>query len=361
MRTSAPITIFTPSFADADNTNAQNLTVKEIVARLDPELFRIMMIADAAPDSRLLERPNTEFVHWSKHGNTVGLLGRVLAARPAIYFFPRYGLLDRMFVKLRRYWPIRTALLTYVVMTMDDPAASDWARPSIERADHICANSKFVAKTISDRFGVDAEVIYDGVDKRFFYPCQEVPRAQLAILYAGSFQSRKRVELVIEQAARFSSVQFRIAGQGETETACRELARQYGCSNVTFLGHLSSEELGKQMREVDIFFFPSILEGHPQVLGQAAACGLPAIAMNTYRPDYVIHGKTGFLAESDAELAHYLDCLIANGSLRAAMSVAASQHMRNFDWDQIALQWANVFQEMADARQKLWWPRTQSA
>jgi len=361
MRKSGPITIFTPSFADAHNTNAQNLTVKEVVARLPPELFRVIMIADGIPDSRLLNRPNTQFVNWSQHGNTVRLLAHIAGARPDIYFFPRYGPLDRVFMNVRRCWPVRTALLTYVVMTMEDTATSNLARQSIECAQRVYANSNFVAKSICDRFGVDAEVIHDGVDKRFFFASEKIRQAHSVVLYAGSFQPRKRVELVIEQAARFPSVQFRIAGRGETESWCRERARQHGCTNVTFLGHLSSEKLGEEMRQADIFFFPSILEGHPQVLGQAAACGLPAIAMNCYRPDYVVHGKTGFLAESDAELGTYLDCLIASPSLRSAMSVAALHHVRNFEWDHIALQWSSAFQEMAEAHQKLWWARTQSA
>ena len=48
------------------------------------------------------------------------------------------------------------------------------------------------------------------------------------------------------------------------------------------------------MRRADLFLFPSILEGHPQVLGQASACGLPSIAMNLYRPDYVLNRESGF-------------------------------------------------------------------
>jgi len=35
------ITVFTPSFADHSNTNAQNLAVKEGVARRDPLRFRV--------------------------------------------------------------------------------------------------------------------------------------------------------------------------------------------------------------------------------------------------------------------------------------------------------------------------------
>jgi hypothetical protein len=35
------IKLFTPSFADQSNTNAQNLAVKEGVARMDPSRFRV--------------------------------------------------------------------------------------------------------------------------------------------------------------------------------------------------------------------------------------------------------------------------------------------------------------------------------
>jgi glycosyltransferase involved in cell wall biosynthesis len=170
------------------------------------------------------------------------------------------------------------------------------------------------------------------------------------VLYAGSLQPRKRVELVIEQAVRWPNVQFRVAGRGETEERCRALCAKHDCRNVSFLGHLSSTQLGEEMRRADVFFFPSILEGHPQVLGQAAACGLPAIAMNVYRPDYVLHGETGFLAESDAELTQKLDLLLRDSVRQNAMASAAARHSRKFDWDQIAEQWTGVFQEVVAER-----------
>jgi glycosyltransferase involved in cell wall biosynthesis len=101
------------------------------------------------------------------------------------------------------------------------------------------------------------------------------------------------------------------------------------------------------MRQAHVFFFPSILEGHPQVLGQAAACGLPAIAMNLYRPDYVLHGVTGFLAESDADLTQALGLLLRDSVLRQSMASAALRHSRHFDWDRIAGQWIELFREVA--------------
>ena len=60
------ITVFTPSFADEAGINAQNLTVKEIVARLTPEKFRAFRLYESAPDVRITTRPNTRLSRWRR-------------------------------------------------------------------------------------------------------------------------------------------------------------------------------------------------------------------------------------------------------------------------------------------------------
>jgi len=342
-----PITIFTPSFADEDDTNAQNLTVKEIVARLPPELFRVIMICGGIADARISARKNTELVSWTDHGNAVRLLRRCLLSRPDIYFFPRCGPLDRAFFDLKKFLPVRTALVSYVVTMMNDATSSGLMGRSIIAADRVCANSEYVAETVRKRFSIEPITIHDGVDRRSFYPRGRSSLGRLVVLYAGSFRPWKRVEVVIEQAVRWPNVQFRLAGRGETQELCRALCEKYDCRNVSFLGHLSSAQLGEEMRQADIFLFPSIHEGHPQVLIQATACGLPSIAMNLYRPECVVNAKTGFLVESDEELAERLDLLLGNPELRRSMSDAAVGHARNFDWGRIVEQWIEVFQDVA--------------
>ena len=349
------ITIFTPSIADEANTNAQNLTAKEIVARLPSEQFRVIMIRNGMPDPRIAARPNTELLHWRRHGNTVYLLARSLSLAPNVYFFPREGPLDLWFVRLRRKLQLRTALVTYVVATVDKGASSAVAR-SIMEADAVFGNSRYVAQTISQRFGVQAGTIHSGINRGVFFPkvgnSQPRPEIGLVVLYAGSFQARKRVHLFIKEAARWPQVQFRLVGRGELEPSCRSLAGELGCQNVTFVGHLLPGQLAEEMRQADVFLFPSVIEGHPQVLGQAAACGLPCVAMNVYHPDYVVNGKTGFLVESDEELTQKLDLLLRDFTLRQSMSAAAVQHAREFDWDRVTEQWQQVFQRVTQERQR---------
>ena len=350
-----PITIFTPSFADEDNTNAQNLSVKEIVARLPPALFRVIMIAEGKPDPRIAARRNTTLLPYYKHGNAVQLLVRSLVFRPDIYFYPRFGPLDRVVFALRRNLRLRTAIVAHIVSGMNDAAGKSLVARSIVEGDAVFANSAYVAETVQRRFGVRAGTIYNGIDRRFFFsrnePASTHNACPVTVLYAGSFRPWKRVELVIEQAARWPSVQFRLAGRGETEQYCRTLSRKYKCHNISFLGHLPLAQLGEEMRSAQIFLFPSVVEGHPQVLGQAAACGLPAIAMDSYQPEYVLHGKTGFLAHSDDEVSQYLDVLLRDTAKRQSMAAAAAQHARKFDWDRVAEQWAGVFQEVVAQRQ----------
>jgi glycosyltransferase involved in cell wall biosynthesis len=349
------ITIFTPSDADAANTNAQQLTVKEVVARLSPERFRVAMFCGGQPDPRIAARPNTLLIPARRHGNTRRFLTHLLLARPDIYFFPRTGPLDRAVFNLRKFVGLRTALVTYIVLAMDSVTGSGMIGRSIREGDVVVSNSKHVGETIRQSFGVEASPIYDGIDRRYYFPAEGSAEKEHAenvpvVLYAGSFQTRKRVELIIQQAALHPHARFRLAGRGETEPACRALAQQLGCQNVEFIGHLTSAQLGDEMRKSDLFLFPSLLEGHPQVLGQASACGLPSIAMNLYRPDYVRNGESGFLVESDAELAEKLELLLRDPNLRRSMSRAAALHALQFDWDSIALQWQEVFQAVTARR-----------
>lgn len=341
-----PITIFTPSFADENNTNAQNLTVKEIVSRLPVEIFRVIMLCSANPDPRIAARENTKLLQYLRHGNSAHLLVRSLICQPDIYFYPRVGPLDRAWFALGKRLARKTRFVTHVVCSLGDIDEKDASARSILNADAVFANSRFIAETLRERFAVEAGTIYNGIDRRFFFASSRHQTGRLRVLYAGSLQSHKRPEIVIQEAAKFPEVMFRIAGKGNREAHCRSVVRELGCRNVELLGHLSLNELGDEMRQADVFLFPSVDEGHPQVLGQAAACGLPVIAMKSYQPEYVLDGQTGFLLDSDDELTSKLKLLLSNAELRRAMGDAAIQHSKKFDWDRIAEQWIAVFMQV---------------
>jgi glycosyltransferase involved in cell wall biosynthesis len=348
------ISIFTPSFADEADTNAQNLSVKEIAARLDPERIRVTMLHSGVVDPSIASSPNTRLVRCYKHGNTVRALAQILGNIPDVYFFPREGPLDAAFLTFRHYLRLHTKVISYVVSGgLESGRYFDARERHIREADAVFANNRHLMKLLKERMGVAVSgVIYDGADGRYFYAPEKCKdkHSSISVLFAGSFRPLKRVPVVVQQAAQFPEAQFRIAGSGEDEQTCKTLAGKLGCKNISFLGHLSQQQLGEEMRRADIFFFPSILEGHPQVLVQAAACGLPVIAMKIYRPDYVVDGVTGLLAETDDDLTVKLRELIPNAEMRCAMGQAALAHSRKFDWDAVARNWQDAFEEVAAKR-----------
>src|SRR6476646_4270337 len=109
------ITIFTPSFADEADTNAQNLTVKEIVTRLDSQRFQVTMLHEREVDPRIISRPNTRTLQWRPHGNTVRILWGCLRDVPDIYFYPREGPLDSSYLRLRRLLHLKTKVVSHIV------------------------------------------------------------------------------------------------------------------------------------------------------------------------------------------------------------------------------------------------------
>lgn len=350
---SRPIEIFTPSFADEGGTNAQNLTVKEVVARLDSQRFHVTMFYLHKPDPRISARPNTRLWKWRSHGNTMLTLVRLGAKVPDVYFFPREGPLDERVLAWRSRLGWRTAVVTYIVSGgLDTLGPRSGQLRNLRYASAVVGNCRHITDLLCG-LGFEAETIHDGVDRRYYFP-REVARSEdeghLTVLFAGSFRPYKRADLVVREAARWPSAQFRLAGTGEEDGACRKLAAELGCRNVKFLGHLGQAELGREMREADIFLFPSELEGHPQVLLQAAGCGLPCVAMSSYHPDAIVDGETGFLADSADDLSLKFGRLVQDGALRAAMSAAAAAHSMQFDWDQTAAQWAQIFERFAERR-----------
>jgi glycosyltransferase involved in cell wall biosynthesis len=350
------IKVFTPSFADEADTNAQNLTVKEVVSRLDPAEFQVTLLHENVPDPRIVARRNTRILRWKQHGNTLRTVARLLQEVPDVYFFPREGPLDTAFLKLRRWLGLHTSLVTYVVsggeLEHGKPRAT-LAR-NIQEGDIVVGNSTYMSQLLRERMGINASAITDAADSRFFFPSEvsTVEDKGLAVLFAGSFRPYKRAHVVVQQAALWPRVQFLLAGRGEEEERCRQLASDHGCNNVRFLGHLSSSQLGEQMRKANVFFFPSVVEGHPQVLVQAAASGLPVVAMNHYYPDYVVDGKTGFLVSSDTDLAEKLKILLTQPDRRLQMRRAAIAHSQQFNWDSITVQWQQAFVRAMNSRGK---------
>ncbi|MBT7191863.1 MAG: glycosyltransferase [Anaerolineae bacterium] len=172
-----------------------------------------------------------------------------------------------------------------------------------------------IAETIRSKVGFRPNVISNGIDLQRFNTL-EMSRKQRAslcekyglnpglpiILHVGRLDTDKRVEVVIQAAAktmRKTSAQLLVIGNGEHREELMHLAQHLGIGDRShFPGFVSqSGDLPELYRLASIFTTASEIETQGLVLLEALASGLPVVAVNaTCISELVIHGQNGLLA-----------------------------------------------------------------
>lgn len=354
-----PIRVLIDSFADAGLINAQMGNAREIIYRLDPDVFYISTFMVGEPDPRIAGRKNTRLIQLPRRRQTVRILSEFLAGSQELLFYMKASPASRWYSSLRKKWRDRRVTVGTIEAQCDyerDPSISreeiELWEATILRCDHLYSNSAFVQRSLQKQYGRSSEVIPTGADTRFFTPNWERPRSrQPRVLFVGSLFHRKHPEVVLSAAAQFPQADFRLVGAGYMREELELRIFREGLRNVTLAGALGCDALREEYGNADIFFFPSTFEGSPKVIVEAAACGLPVIARDSYTTETVLHGVTGFHAASNEEMFSYLKLLLDSPELRHNMGRAGRQHSTKFDWDCIAAQWARAFIELAPNRQ----------
>lgn len=103
----------------------------------------------------------------------------------------------------------------------------------------------------------------------------------LWICSIGRMEPTKRFDVLLELAALLKpthkNFQFILIGEGSEKARLEAISADYGVTDcVRFLGEVPNAS--EWMKGMDIFCFPSMNEGLPNVVMEAAAAGLPVVA-----------------------------------------------------------------------------------
>ena len=358
----SPIRILVDSFADAGLLNAQISNAREIVSRLDADRFHVTMFALGAPDLRILGRPNTRLVQLPRRRQTVKIISEFLWGKHSLLFYMKASPASRWYQTLRKKWKDnRTTIGTIESQsnlqnesTITAQSVRMWEQ-TVLRCDYLYSNSKRVQSSLQREYGLSSAIIPTGVDTAFFSPDWQRPHNQrIQVLFVGSLRPFKQPQVLLAAAARFSHVDFRIAGDGPMASELAWRIDRESLENVKLLGSLNAGALRSEYRRADVFLFPSAWEGSPKVILEAAACGLPVIARNSYAPETVVHGITGYQVASDGDLFNCLQAVIANSDLRNRLGHAGRAHSLNFDWGVITNQWEEAFTDVTERSSYRW-------
>jgi len=177
-----------------------------------------------------------------------------------------------------------------------------------------------------------------GVDTSRFDPALREPSllpGAITVMYSGRITREKGAELLadafLRARARDPRLHLVLAGGGPEQ---ERLAERLGAA-ATFLGWLEGEELARAYASADIFLFPSATDTFGQVILEAQASGLPAVALARGGPLSLIEDRvSGLLCEPDAELlADAVLELAGSPLLRERLAGAGLRAARQRTWE----------------------------
>jgi glycosyltransferase involved in cell wall biosynthesis len=120
---------------------------------------------------------------------------------------------------------------------------------------------------------------------------------------------------------------------------------------ATFLGWLGGEELPRAYASADVFLFASSTDTYGQVILEAAASGLPVVAVAEGGPAALVENRhTGLLCRPDPDhLAGTLLRLASSPQLRRRLGTAAVPAARERSWERSLEQLAAGYRRVVDA------------
>ncbi|HMC49523.1 MAG TPA: glycosyltransferase, partial [Solirubrobacterales bacterium] len=157
-----------------------------------------------------------------------------------------------------------------------------------------------------------------------------------------------------ELIARCLGTRFLVAGSGTHEAALREQAAELGLmDHGAFLGWIGDDVLHSLYRIADVCVVPSIYEPFGLVALEAMASGCPCIVADTGGLREVVpHEEAGlrFRAHDPEALAEMAIRVLSNDELGRSLVAEAYEHLRRFDWADVAEQTAAVYADLVGAQ-----------
>ncbi len=181
-----------------------------------------------------------------------------------------------------------------------------------------------------------------------------LPESALVIGGIGSFVPRKGFIRLIDVASmlvqRWASLHVLLVGDGPLRNELYwKASKVLTPGRVHFLG--ARPHASRLCPVFDVFCFPSEdQEGMPNVLMEAAAFGIPAVASNVGGASEVIqHNITGILVQNHCvhEMSAAIERLLTDADLRTTMGKAARKRMsREFGVETMVSKMEQVYEEV---------------
>jgi glycosyltransferase involved in cell wall biosynthesis len=241
----------------------------------------------------------------------------------------------------------RRASISYLAGAID----LRWARA--DRSTRRLATSELIAG-LYRRHGLACDgVLTPGVPSGLLEGPPAGSTTGQQLLYVGRLEPNKRVEwllpLVARLLPRYPQLTLRLVGEGPVRASLEHAISTAGLQqHVVLFGALAPEQVHAELRQADVFVFPSAYESFGTAALEALAAGLPVVASDLPALREATGGRASLVALDDLEAwqTAIADLLSDPGS-RAERADAGRRWAADFTWDRIVDQFERVVAQVA--------------
>lgn len=202
--------------------------------------------------------------------------------------------------------------------------------------------------------GVDLKHFKPGKPVKAVYEKYKLDKNRKTLLSLGRLDPEKNVGAVIEAFLEMETrigdevgAQLVIVGDGVDKARLMKMARGY--ENIHFLGRIVPPELYKIYQLGDVFVTASEIETQGIVLIEAAACGLPLIAVDAGAVSEVcVDGQNGYLCKPGdvPGMAEAMAKILADDELRQRFADASLKIAGEHDFEKTLDKFENIYKRV---------------
>jgi len=327
------MTILILGDCSADTIQAQNRNAKSWAYYLaSPENNISIYCKGHNPDDRMLNTYiNVIYISkYSKFFNLFTILKHLVIKKYDIILNANPRKLDAGYLIIKKMLRLKSKYIMFVVNILP---YNNCPQQNIifKLADCVVANSKMGANSFNKIYGKKISVINNFLDINFFKPIEKSKFYLKKIVSVGSLRNEKQPKLFLQVAKEFPTLKFDWIGEGALRGKLEKTIRKENINNVRFLHKMNQKILSEKLPYYDLFLFPSIMEGFPNVVIEAMACGLPAIVFDAYGPEAVVNGESGYVVNKIEEMIEKIKLLQQNSDLLKIMSDKARKRAMFYD------------------------------
>ena len=233
---------------------------------------------------------------------------------------------------------------------------SDFVTMPTEQAIHNLLKKKDLGVPIAAvSNGVDLSHFKPGKVAQAFYHRYHLPTDRPVVLYVGRIDPEKRLELAIQAfrqtLAKVPDALMVIVGDGVDKARLQKLVQKQRLEDsVKFMGKILPPDLYDFYRLGTVFITASEIETQGIVLVEAAAAGLPLIAVDKGAVNEIcLDGKNGFLCQSRdvSELSQALTKILTDPTLQTKFSQASIKIAHEHDFTRTLDKFINIYQHVS--------------